>query len=250
MSAGGMPVTRDRLRQGGGGALRAAFSFVLFAGGCLGLSALCAASPTDAPGRTPAASAIQPVMAPLAKVAQAAAGVSPDANCPAVEVRRGAATLTVGPTGERSAMTLKYQGSFTRFARECSVVDGNMIAKVGVEGRIVVGPAGSAERIQVPLRFAVVRETPTGMQAIATKFVQVSVDLNATGNTPFVYVEEGLSFPIPNPVTTLDEYLIYVGFDPVTAEAQSRPAPKAPPKQKQKPQAQPKPKSGPFIDGN
>jgi hypothetical protein len=86
------------------------------------------------------------------------------------------------------------------------------------------------------------------MQAIATKFVQVSVDLNATGNTPFVYVEEGLSFPIPNPVTTLDEYLIYVGFDPVTAEAQSKPPPKAPPKHK--PQAQPKPKTGPFIDGN
>jgi hypothetical protein len=184
-------------------------------------------------------------MAPLGKVAQAAAG---DANCPAVEVRRGAATLTVGPTGERTAMTLKYQGSFTRFARECSVVEGNMIAKVGVEGRIVLGPAGSAGRIQVPLRFAVVRETPTGMQAIATKFVQVSVDLNATGNTPFVYVEEGLSFPIPNPVTTLDEYLIYVGFDPVTAEAQSKPPPKAPPKHK--PQAQPKPKTGPFIDGN
>jgi hypothetical protein len=245
MSAGGMPVIGDRSRKCGGRALRATLSLMLFAGGCLGISAPAASSPTDAPGRATAASAVEPAIAPLAKVAQAAAG---DANCPAVEVRRGAATLTVGPTGERTAMTLKYQGSFTRFARECSVVEGNMIAKVGVEGRIVLGPAGSAGRIQVPLRFAVVRETPTGMQAIATKFVQVSVDLNATGNTPFVYVEEGLSFPIPNPVTTLDEYLIYVGFDPVTAEAQSKPPPKAPPKQK--PQAQPKPKTGPFIDGN
>lgn len=240
-----MPVIGDRSRKCGGRALRATLSLMLFVGGCLGISAPAASSPTDAPGRATAASAVEPAIAPLAKVAQAAAG---DANCPAVEVRRGAATLTVGPTGERTAMTLKYQGSFTRFARECSVVEGNMIAKVGVEGRIVLGPAGSAGRIQVPLRFAVVRETPTGMQAIATKFVQVSVDLNATGNTPFVYVEEGLSFPIPNPVTTLDEYLIYVGFDPVTAEAQSKPPPKAPPKHK--PQAQPKPKTGPFIDGN
>jgi hypothetical protein len=229
-----MPVIGDRSGKCVGRALRAMVSLMLFAAGCLGISAPAASSPTDAPGRATAASAVEPAMAPLGKVAQAAAG---DANCPAVEVRRGAATLTVGPTGERTAMTLKYQGSFTRFARECSVVEGNMIAKVGVEGRI-----------QVPLRFAVVRETPTGMQAIATKFVQVSVDLNATGNTPFVYVEEGLSFPIPNPVTTLDEYLIYVGFDPVTAEAQSKPPPKAPPKHK--PQAQPKPKTGPFIDGN
>jgi hypothetical protein len=239
-----MPVTGERSGQCGGRALRATLSLALFAGCCVGMSAPGAASPTDAPGRATAAGAVHPAAGPLPKLAQAA----PDLNCPAVEVRRGAATLTVGPGGERTAMTLKYQGSFTRFARECSVVDGNMIAKVGVEGRIVLGPAGSSDRIQVPLRFAVVRETPTGMQAIATKFVLVSVDLNASGNTPFTYVEEGLSFPIPNPVSTLDEYLIYVGFDPVTAEAQSKPAPKAPPKQRR--QVQPKPKSGPFIDGN
>ncbi len=61
-------------------------------------------------------------------------------------------------------MTLKYQGSFVRFARECSVADGNMIAKIGVEGRIVLGPAGSPGRADIPLRFAVVHETPTGMQ--------------------------------------------------------------------------------------
>jgi hypothetical protein len=243
-----MPVTGKRSGQCGGRALRATLSLVLFAGGCLAWSAPGAASPADAPGRVTAAGGVQPAVGPLPKLAQAATGPAPDLNCPAVEVRRGAATLTIGPGGERTAMTLKYQGSFTRFARECSVVDGNMIAKVGVEGRIVLGPAGSSDRIQVPLRFAVVRETPTGMQAIATKFVLVSVDLNASGNTPFSYVEEGLSFPIPNPVSMLDEYLIYVGFDPVTAEAQSKPAPKAPPKQKR--QVQPKPKSGPFIDGN
>jgi hypothetical protein len=247
-----MPVIGDRSGQSGGRALRATLSLALLAGGCFAWPVAGAASPTDAPDRVTAASAVQPVVhpavGPLPKLAQAATGPAPDLNCPAVEVRRGAATLTVGPGGERTAMTLKYQGSFTRFARECSVVDGNMIAKVGVEGRIVLGPAGSSDRIQVPLRFAVVRETPTGMQAIATKFVLVSVDLNASGNTPFSYVEEGLSFPIPNPVSTLDEYLIYVGFDPVTAEAQSKPAPKAPPKQKR--QAQPKTKSSPFIDGN
>jgi len=229
-----------------GRALRApALWLALLASGCSGMGAH-SASTLDA-GATGTVAAGNSFAAEP-KLAQAAASPAPDMNCPAVEVRRGAATLTVGPPGERSAMTLKYQGSFTRFARECSVVEGNMIAKVGVEGRIVLGPAGTSDRIQVPLRFAVVRETPTGMQAIATKFVLVSVDLNATGNTPFVYVEDGLSFPIPNPVTTLDEYLIYVGFDPVTAEAQSKPAPKAPPKQKH--HGQPKPKSGPFIDGN
>jgi hypothetical protein len=169
-------------------------------------------------------------------------------DCLVGEVRRGAATLTIGPTGERTAMTLKYQASFVRFARECSVADGNMIAKVGVEGRIVLGPAGGPGRVDIPLRFAVVQETPTGMHVVATKFVMVPVDIGTTSNTPFVYVEEGLAFPIPTPTTALDEYLIYVGFDSVSAEARSKPAPKAP--SQDKPRGKRKPKADAPADGN
>lgn len=167
-----------------------------------------------------------------------AQAVPADVNCPAVEVRRGAATLSVGPPGERTAMTLKYQASFVRLARECSMVEGNMVMKIGVEGRIVLGPAGSPGQVSVPLRFAVVQETASsGMRPIATKFVMVPVDVGATGNTPFVYVEEALSFPLPTPTTALDEYLVYVGFDPVSAEAQSKAPKPRPPKEKPKPKA-------------
>src|SRR6185295_1475970 len=107
-----------------------------------------------------------------------AQNVPADVNCPAVEVRRGAATLSVGPSGERTAMTLKYQASFVRLARECSVVEGNMVVKVGVEGRVVLGPAGSPGQVSVPLRFAVVQETASGgMRAITTKFIKIPVDV-------------------------------------------------------------------------
>jgi hypothetical protein len=164
----------------------------------------------------------------------------PDVNCPAAEVRRGAATLSVGPTGERTAMTMKYQASFIRLARECALVDGNMVVKVGVEGRVVLGPAGSPGPVSVPLRFAVVQETASGgTRAITTKFVKVPVDVGATGNTPFTYVEETLSFPVPTPATALDDYIVYVGFDPVSAEAQPKPAPKARPKAKPNASARP-----------
>jgi len=135
-------------------------------------------------------------------------------------------------------MTLKYQASFVRLARGCSVVEGNMVVKVGVEGRVVLGPAGSPGQVSVPLRFAVVQETASsGMRPIATKFVIVPVDVGATGNTPFVYVEEALSFPMPTPTAALDEYLIYVGFDPVSAEAQSKAPKPRPPKEKPKAKA-------------
>jgi len=55
-------------------------------------------------------------------------------------------------------MTLKYQGSFARLARNCAVVDGNMVMKIGIEGRLVVGPAGGPGQVNVPLRIAVVRK--------------------------------------------------------------------------------------------
>ena len=173
-----------------------------------------------------------------AKAPQTVVGVQPDVNCPAIEVRRGASTLTIAPPGSQSAMTLKYQGSFVRQARECSVVDGNMVIKVGIEGRVVIGPAGGPGPVNVPLRFAVVQETPTGMRAIATKFVIVPVNVTADGNTLFSYVEEGLTFPVPSPISVLDDYVVYVGFDPVSAEAQTKVSPpKTRPKTKAKPGA-------------
>jgi hypothetical protein len=241
-----MPVSSERLRRYGCALFAPAFWLAL---SCSAMSAASAATPDAQRGATGSVSTNNSFSGSSSanvsstKVAQA---VAPDVNCPAVEVRRGAATLTVGPGGERTAMTLKYQASFIRLARECSTVEGNMVMKVGIEGRIVLGPAGSPGPVSVPLRFAVVEETPSGMRAITTKFVAIPVDVGATGNTPFVYVEEALSFPIPTPTTALDEYLVYVGFDPVTAEAQSKAPKPRPPKEKDKP----KPKAKPSAAGN
>jgi hypothetical protein len=240
-----MPDT-DRRMQRCGCALLLAPTIVFLLGG------IAAGGAADSNN---AASGAAAARASLPRLAQAAQAPPPDVNCPAAEVRRGAATLSVGPTGERTAMTMKYQASFVRLARECAVVDANMVMKIGVEGRVVLGPAGSPGPVSVPLRFAVVQETASGgMRAITTKFITVPVDVGATGNTPFVYVEEALSFPLPTPTTALDDYTVYVGFDPVSAEAQSKPAPKARPKAKPnaKPDAKPnaKPDAKPNANPN
>jgi hypothetical protein len=230
-----MPGIGERLKRCGCALLAPALCLALSISSTMAMSAPSAAT-LDA-GRG-AAGSILPNNSSDSSSTRLAQAVPADVNCPAVEVRRGAATLSVGPPGERTAMTLKYQASFVRLARECSTVEGNMVVKIGVEGRVVLGPAGSPGQVSVPLRFAVVQETASsGMRPIATKFVVVPVDVGATGNTPFVYVEEALSFPIPTPTTALDEYLVYVGFDPVSAEAQSKaPKPRAP-KEKPKPKA-------------
>ena len=246
-----MPVTGERLGKYGCALVAPALWLALSVSGGSAMEASSAATQhaeEDPNGLISANNSISDSSSP--KFAQAAPSVPADVNCPGVEVRRGAATLTVGPSGERTAMTLKYQASFVRLARECSVVEGNMVMKVGVEGRIVLGPAGSPGQVGVPLRFAVVQETPSGMRPVTTKFIIVPAEVGPTGNSPFVYVEEALSFPIPTPNTALDDYIVYVGFDPVSAEAQSKAPPKARAKEKPKTTPESKPNPQPSAGGN
>jgi hypothetical protein len=173
-----------------------------------------------------------------AKGPQTAATAQGDVTCPPVEVRQGASTLTVSPAGEKSAMAVKYQGEFIRTARNCTVANGSMAMRIGVEGRIIVGPIGGPGEVDVPLRIAVVQESPGGMRAIATKFVRIPVTLGPTdGSALFTHVEEGLSFPVPSPTSQLDDYIAYIGFDPLAAQSAEKPKPAPRTKPKPKPAA-------------
>jgi hypothetical protein len=152
-----------------------------------------------------------------------------DIDCPSVTVREGASTLAIHAAGEPSAMTLRYQGTIGRTARECKVVARTLQMKVGVEGRIIVGPVGGPGKLDVPLRLAVVREGPKPV-TILTKTYRVPVEIGAgASNIPFVQIDDTLSFPLP-PVAELDAYVVYVGYDP---EALKKPEPRrrrAPPR--------------------
>jgi len=161
---------------------------------------------------------------------------SPDIDCPGVEIRQGASTFqqTGADTGS-SALSLRYQANFVRFARECALRAGNVVMKVGVEGRVILGPAGTPGSVTLPVRLAVVKE---GLepQTVWTKFYMVPVALPpGQPNVLFTHVEEEVSFPNP-PGNELDKYVVYVGFDPDSAEAEKKkPAPKPKPKPKPKP---------------
>lgn len=173
-----------------------------------------------------------------AKAPQAVAGAPSNVNCPALEIREGASTLSVGPRGENATMSLKYQGSFIRVARECAVAGGSMTIRIGIQGRVIVGPAGGPGQIDVPLRIAVVQEKPGGSVPVFTKLMRIPVTIPAQGDATFSQIEEGVSFPMPTPVTALDDYIAYVGFDPLAAEAEDNA--KARPRSK----SRPKPGSG------
>jgi hypothetical protein len=151
-------------------------------------------------------------------------------NCPSVDYRQGAATYTVNAqNAENTALSVRYQGSFTQTARECLVRGSELTIKVGVQGRVVVGPSGTPGVVEVPLRYALVRE---GLEprTIWTKLFNVPVTItDGQLNVPFIHVEEEMTVPLP-PSAELDAYVIYIGFDPDGAAAAQKPKPAAKPK--------------------
>ncbi|MGC1445123.1 MAG: hypothetical protein WA837_06615 [Xanthobacteraceae bacterium] len=162
------------------------------------------------------------------KSPQSVANAQPDVGCPFIDIRQGASTLTLPPPppdGSNEAMGLKYQGSFVRAARECAVNNGQMVMKVGIQGRIIVGPAGGPGHVDVPLRMAVVDAPSSGTKVITTKFIQIPVDIPNEDGANFSHIEEGFSFPLPTPVSELDNYVVYIGFDQFTAQNAAKPAP-------------------------
>jgi hypothetical protein len=174
------------------------------------------------------------------KQPQPVANAQPNVECPFLDIRQGASTLTIPPPppdGGNEAMSLKYQGSFVRAARDCAVLNGQMVMRVGVQGRIIVGPAGGAGQINVPLRIAVVSAPITAPRTVVTKLIRIPVTIGAGDpSIDFTYIEEGLSFPMP--ASASDPYLVYIGFDPVGAAAEDqvrKPAPVKKPKPNVKP---------------
>jgi len=158
---------------------------------------------------------------------QAAVSNIAETICPPVDVRAGASTLTV-PPGSSDAFSLRYQGSIGEMARECNVSGGIMRIKVGIEGRVLVGPAGGPGQLEVPLRYAVVKEGPEP-KTVVSKFSKVRVTIpEGQPNVLFTHVDNDIAFPMP-PGMDIDHYVVYVGFDPAAEKQQPAKKPRAKP---------------------
>ncbi|MCC6948100.1 MAG: hypothetical protein IT539_10080 [Bradyrhizobiaceae bacterium] len=162
-------------------------------------------------------------------------GQQTDIECPTVTVRTGAATHQI-PAGA-SATNVRYQGSLGQLARECAILGDVMTMRVGVEGRLLVGPKGGPGTVDVPIRIALVAEGPQP-KPVWSKFYSVPVGVpEGASQAIFSQVEDDLTFPLPAD-KKLDNYIVYVGFDPQGAAAAAKAkAPKAAPKPKPKPAA-------------
>ncbi|MGY4627949.1 hypothetical protein [Bradyrhizobium sp. USDA 4486] len=136
-----------------------------------------------------------------------------DVDCPQVTVRAGASTYGVGATGKPAVGNdVRFQASITKMARECTRNGAEITARIGIQGRVIAGPAGAPSTVEVPLRVAVV-QGGVGEKVIASKAYRTTVEMSEGGSVPFTFVAEDLSYPVPSPAVA-DSYIFYVGFDP------------------------------------
>ncbi len=154
-------------------------------------------------------------------------------DCPGVEIRPGAATLNfAAKANDPTANDLRYQVGFGPLARQCALRGTTLAMRVGVQGRLIVGPAGGPGQVSVPLRYAVIQEGPSP-KTITTKFKRISVTV-PPGEThvAFTDIEEELNFPLPS-LAALQSYVLYVGFDELGDRTQPRPSAKKTPAKSQ-----------------
>jgi hypothetical protein len=146
-----------------------------------------------------------------------------EVDCPLVKIRAGASTYGVAPPGRQPvASELNYQATITRTARDCRrTTTGQITARIGVQGRVIAGPAGAPASVEVPLRVAVV-QAGVNERVLMTKVYRTTVAMTEGGGA-FSVVGEDLVFNMPQTLTS-DSYIFYVGFDPqaVTPAAPSR----------------------------
>jgi len=102
-----------------------------------------------------------------------------------------------------------------------------MRMKVGIEGRIITGPAGGPGAVDVPLRVAVVQSGVTP-KPIVSNFGKETVTIDQqVDRAAFTHIDDNISFPLPRPLGLIDSYVVYVGFDPIGARPPEKKKPPA-----------------------
>lgn len=112
-------------------------------------------------------------------------------ECPPASVAPGGAALRIGAgagsEGVRSQITI------SDVARECArSADGGVVMKVGAEGRVLVGPAGSAGALGATMRI----EVRKGDQILSSRSVRVGANVpSGQAQANWVHVEQGIAVP-------------------------------------------------------
>jgi hypothetical protein len=143
-------------------------------------------------------------------------------TCPDVKVRAGASTYAVAAPGKQAVGSdVRYQATITRTARDCNLNAGQITARIGIQGRVIVGPAGAPASVEIPLRVAVV-QGGVNEKTITTTVVRTTVSMGEGLSVPFSVVAEDVVYPAASPDIN-DLYVFYIGFDPQALKPEPKP---------------------------
>lgn len=128
-------------------------------------------------------------------------------ECPPIKVRRGGEALFFYGKGKvGDAHALNYQAVLDKQSRNCVASNGLITVKMGVVGRVLLGPSGSQAKVDVPIRFAVERD---GVPMYSERYeIPTAID-PSTQSGEFVKVVENVAIPYIGG----EDITIWVGFD-------------------------------------
>ena len=129
-------------------------------------------------------------------------------QCPPIKVRPGAEAVYYYGKGQiGNPHDLQYQAVIDKQSRNCTVSNGLITVKMGVVGRLMLGPSGNQTSVDLPLRFAVERADSTPLYS---ELYQIPVTVQpSTQSSDFVKVVDNVQIPY----VTGDDITIWVGFD-------------------------------------
>lgn len=109
-----------------------------------------------------------------------------EVECPAPIYTADDSVIRVGSD------SVRHQISIVDVARECKLVQGKLMVTVGVQARVLLGPAGSAGTYSTPVQIVMKR----GLKVVASRTVRGSVTIPAGGSMrDIVVVEKDFSVP-------------------------------------------------------
>ena len=128
-------------------------------------------------------------------------------QCPPIKVRPGAEAVYYYGNGKiGNPSDLQYQAVIDKQSRNCVVSNGLITVKMGVVGRLMLGPAGNQSAITLPVRFAVERDTTP----LFSELYQLPVTITPPAQAnDFVKVVDNVQIPY----VAGDDITIWVGFD-------------------------------------
>lgn len=180
------------------------------------LVALGACSSTGKSGTALIESATDPSGAPtssgkVVKRVYTASDFSADVYCPPLQLRPGTESLPQYEKGHDGDQAfVRFQTAIYKTARQCSMNGDTLTMKIGIDGRVVAGPKGSAGTVTMPVRIAVVKQVG-GKAPLYSKLFKIPVTVSGpTFGADFSQVIENVSFKITPDDRDL---IVYVGFD-------------------------------------